>query len=312
MKRSVAVLGHTPQFVRWAIAHPCSLRSLSEKNLPDQSFRQLRSLREFSIGRSQGRVIDGVCVHGTASSANPQQARGFFAAEILDAHGDQSVVESCCRGCPANAIESREAGLWAGCYGWLPAVPEFQFDVTQQAVESRATPDDTEPDQMVVMLDQAIEALDLGATAETLFKPTSPRWYGIWRKKQFAGQELDFLRKVFTQVASRFQAPPADLADFVAALQRCAEHGLALHAELVPPGFSDGTTWQISGYCPDCGCQSKSTGQQKCPACKRYGHPHEIRKSKVLGLRPYVLLNGVIGESKTVELLQQLESTNRD
>ena len=309
MKRSVAVLGHTPQFVRWAIAHPCSLRSLSENNLPDQSFRQLRSLREFSVGRSEGRVIDGVCVHGTASSSDPQAARGFFAAEILDAHGDESFVESCCRSCPANAIQDRQADVWAGCYGWLPATPEFQFDVTQQAVESRATPDSGEPDRIVVMLDQAIQALGLGATAGTLFKPTSPVWYGIWRKKQFAGQELDFLLKVFTHIAGQFEDPPADVADFVAALRRCAEHELVLHAELVPPGFSDGTTWEISAYCPDCRCPSQSSGQQKCPACKRYGHPHEIRKSKVLGLRPYVFLNGVIGESKTVELLRKLEST---
>ena len=312
MKRSVAILGHTPQFVRWAIAHPCPLRSLTDENLPDHSFRQLRSLREFSVGRSEGRVIDGVCVHGTASSSNPDQARGFFAAEILDAHGDESFVDSCCSSCPANAIQDRRADVWAGCYGWLPDNPEFQFNVSQQAIESRPIPDDPESDRIVVMLDQAVTALGLDDTADTLFKKTLPRWYGIWRQKQFAGQELDFLRKVFSHVAGCFESPPADVADFVAALRRCAEQNLVLHTELVPPGFSDGTTWQISGYCPDCRCESKSVGQQKCPACKRYGHPHEIRKSKVLGLRPYVFLNGVIGESKTVELLGKLESTNRD
>ncbi len=311
MKRSVAVLGHTPQFLRWAIAHPCQLRSLSDDNLPDQSFRQLRSLREFSVGRSQGRVIDGVCVHPTASLSEPSEVRGFFASEILDAHGDELFVESCCNSCPANAIQDRGQELWAGCYGWLPADPKFQFNVTQQAVESRPPPDGSESDAIVAMLDQAIDQLGLSGAAEELFKPTRPRWYGIWKSKRFAQQKLDFLLKAFNQLADQFEARPADLEHFLAALKRCAKHELTLHVELVPPGFSDGQTWQISGCCPDCGFAMPAVGQQKCLACKRYGHPHEIRKSKVLGLRPYVFLKGVIGETKTVELLKKLKAKSR-
>lgn len=312
MKRSVAVLGHTPQFVRWAIAQPCPLRTMSEDNLPDVSFRQLRSLREYSMGRAQGRVVEGVCLHRSATISQPDQARGFFGAEILDAHGDESFVEECCSACPANAIEDQQSEIWAGCYGWLPATPGFQFDVTEEAVESRRLPEAGERDELVTILDEVVTDLGIGQLADDLFKRTSPRWYGIWRTDKFEAQKLKFLHQLFAQVALRFETCPSDLEHFVAALLRCVEHELVLHTELVPPGFSDGRTWQLSGYCPDCKCEMGAKGQQKCPACGRFGHPHEIRKSKVLGLRPYVFLNGVIGKSKTVELLKKLDSTNRD
>ena len=312
MKRSIAVLGHTPQFVRWAIAQPCPLRTVSEDNLPDVSFRQLRSLREYSVGRSEGRVVDGVCVHRSATAAQPDQARGFFEAEILDAFGDESFVAGCCNSCPANAIEERQPGLWAGCYGWLPATPDFQFNVTQEAVEPRRLSESGEPDELVVILDDVVRDLKIGQSADALFKRTSPRWYGIWRTEKFEAQQLKFLWDIFSELAQRLETCPTDLNQFVAAISRCVEHELVLHAQLVPPGFSDGRTWQLSGYCPDCKYEMRTAGQQKCPACGRFGHPHEIRKSKVLGLRPYVFLNGVIGESRTVELLKKLESTNRD
>jgi len=257
-------------------------------------------------------VIDGVCLHRSATVSNPEEARGFFGAEILEAHGDEAFVESCCNSCPANAIEDSQPEAWAGCYGWLPATPKFQFDVTEEAAQPYPAPLDGQSDELVVMLDEVVNDQGLGPSVDDLFKRTSPRWYGIWRTNRFRDQQLECLLEVFTHLADRFETRPADLDHFVSALSRCVKHKLELHAELVPPGFSDGQVWQLSGYCPDCSCELKTSGQQKCPACGRYGHPHEIRKSKVLGLRPYVFLNGVIGESKTVELLQKLNATNRD
>ena len=118
MKRSVAILGQTPQFVRWAIRKACPLRELSE-NLADDSFRQLRGLRAFSVGRAEGRVVDGVCIHPAASAKKVDEARGFFAAEVLDAHGGEHQVDQCCHGCEANALADAVPGVWAGCYGWL-------------------------------------------------------------------------------------------------------------------------------------------------------------------------------------------------
>ena len=312
MKRSIAVLGHTPQFVRWAIAQPCSLRTMSEKSLPDVSFRQLRSLREYSVGRSEGRIVDGVCLHRSATASEPDKARGFFGAEVLDVHGDESFVEGCCSSCPANAIGDQHPELWAGCYGWLPAEPDFQFNVTEEAVESRQLPEDGQRDQLVVMLDEVARELKIGQKIGGLFKRTSPLWYGIWLTQRFEAQQLKCLLELFSELAQRFKTCPSDLKHLVAALRRCVEYGLVLHADLVPPGFSDGRVWQLSRYCPDCKCEMREAGQQKCPACGRFGHPHEIRKSKVLGLRPYVFLNGVIGEPKTVELLKKYDSTNRD
>ena len=50
MKRSVAIWGPTPAFIRWAIEHPCELRDIEVDNLADGTFRQLRALRELSGG----------------------------------------------------------------------------------------------------------------------------------------------------------------------------------------------------------------------------------------------------------------------
>jgi len=64
MKRTAAILGPTPPFLRWTIALPCPLRDLEAKtSLPDVTFRQLRSLRALSVGETQSRVKEGFCLH---------------------------------------------------------------------------------------------------------------------------------------------------------------------------------------------------------------------------------------------------------
>ena len=66
MKRSVAIVGPTPAFLEWSIAQECRLRDLDVEqpvDLPSQTFRQLRSVRELGVGRVEGRVFEGTCVH---------------------------------------------------------------------------------------------------------------------------------------------------------------------------------------------------------------------------------------------------------
>ncbi|MDG1873231.1 MAG: hypothetical protein P8J27_04930 [Mariniblastus sp.] len=308
MKRSVAILGHTPQFVRWAIRKACPLRELSEK-LADDSFRQLRGLRALSVGRVEGRVIKGVCIHPSASLESIDEARGFFASEVLEAHGDEHYVDGCCRRCPANAMEHFAPGVWAGCYGWLPANNEFRFDGMTEADGNSEGVEDANANNssFVRMVDWAIDRLGLAPEADQLFQVTAPRWYGIWQNSSLSPAQVSLLRKVFDRIVGQFPSPSDDLVHFQIALKLCDENQLALDCELIPPGFSDGRTWTIQHCCPDCSLASTEAGEQTCSACGRLGSPLEVRRNKVLGLRPYVFLKGVIGERGTAELIANLK-----
>ena len=63
MKRAAAIVGPTPSFVRWAIRYECPYRQNETVDLPWATFRQLRSLREVSLGYQEQRVVDGFCIH---------------------------------------------------------------------------------------------------------------------------------------------------------------------------------------------------------------------------------------------------------
>ena len=49
MKRAAAIIGPTPSFVRWTILQPCPFRQIDDSH-PYEAFRQLRNLREVSLG----------------------------------------------------------------------------------------------------------------------------------------------------------------------------------------------------------------------------------------------------------------------
>lgn len=321
MKRSVAILGPTPQFMRWAIWHPCPLRELDGANLTDDTFRQLRGVREFSTGLIENRVFEGVCVHPDATSARPDNALGFAGSEIIDAHGNETLVANSCRECPANALNEQRPGIWAGCYGWLAATSDFCFETALKSTpahdELNASPaSDHLPLDFVELVDETINELKKTTQADELFMKTSPRWYGIWNQSILSGSRVVLLLEVFDRMVSNCwpaddPAPSSwtDLVSFRDALQRCADHNLNLHVELIPPGYSDGQTWTMAAYCPDCKSEMHADLQKTgCPACGRPGNPHGVRKSKVLGLRPYVQLKGIMGESRTAEFLKRYES----
>lgn len=321
MKRSVAIFGPTPQFVRWAIWHPCQLRDPDSANLPDITFRQLRGLREFSIGLIEDRVFEGICVHPDATSDRAANAMGFAGHEVLDAHGNEAIVANCCGRCPANALQEHRPGIWAGCYGWLPGTSSFCFETTLKSTNtSKDVSDSRETGEsdfdVVQLLDESIDESNKAAQIDDLFMKTSPRWYGIWADSILSGNRINLLLEVFDQIvlrsASAIDHPSnmsTDLVSFRDALQRCAKHDLNMHVELIPPGYSDGQTWTLADHCPDCKSEMPEGKRQKtCPACGRNGSPHGARKSKVLGLRPYVQLAGIMGESKTAEFLRRYES----
>lgn len=329
MKRSVAIFGPTPQFVRWAILNSCPLRQMDDENLPDVTFRQLRGLRELSVGLIEGRVMDGICVHPDATSARPTTALGFLINEVLDAYGDKEFVAGCCTPCPANAVARDQPDTWAGCYGWLPASDDFNFEITSKhppspiAVTAEETSTQTSELKidLVQLMDDVILDADQMAKADVFFKKTSPRWYGIWQASRLDSDQIDFLLCVFDEMVLRVASrsadrlqPNSDLVRFRNALRACSEHSLELHLELIPPGTSDGATWIQVAHCPACKHEMKIVQQrsQTCPACGRRGNPHGERKGKVLGLRPYVQLCGVMGESKTVEFLRRFETLSNN
>jgi hypothetical protein len=318
MKRSVAILGRTPQFVRWAIGHACALRELDVENLPDGTFRQLRGLREYSTGLIENRVFENVCVHPASSLEEAEHARGFHANEVLDAHGDAVFVESCCRSCPANAVAESRPGTWSGCYGWLPASSGFCID---SKLRGGVNPNDSVEQQsykpgridFVQLINDLIEN-SASAHAGELFTTTHPRWYGIWLNSTLNCQQVEFLHDLFHQAVSRCHGIGADpeefgdLIQFRDALMRCIENRLTLHIDLVPSGYSDGQTWTLVAHCPDCKLEMSESGQQHCSSCGRIGSPHGKRKSKVLGLRPYVNLVGVMGKTMTAKFMARFES----
>ena len=90
MKRSVAIIGPTPAFVRWAIWHPCDLRPLEERRFIDQCFRTLRGIRAYSVAKAEGRIHDGFCLHPEITMAAVglnrtavESPRGFSIDEVL-------------------------------------------------------------------------------------------------------------------------------------------------------------------------------------------------------------------------------------
>ncbi len=298
MKRSAAILGPTPSFVRWAIRVECPLRDLPDENLPDSTFRELRGLRELSYGLRQNRVFNGICIHPEWNQ-DSDTAKGFFTDEICEVFGGQDFVDSCCKTCPANACQvaagpssatADQRPLWAGCYGWFPSRHGAQdylqlFHVAWEA--SNGKPD-----------------IDGGLK-------TTPCWYGLWQVRHWTGQRLEHLNLLINQVIELGGVTVANdpnLGELAAAVRQCRDSQLSLETELVPAGHSDGIHWCLESHCPDCSKEMDSQ-QLDCPACGRHGRPHPESKRKVLGQRPYRPLKQMIGPKKTEEIILTYKKT---
>lgn len=363
MKRSVAIHGSTPPFVRWTIRFACPLRTLDSENLADQTFRQLRGLRELSIGREQGRLFEGVCIHPDARSTETKLARGFVDREVLDAFGDAEVVDSCCQSCPANAMNEHRPGVWAGCYGLIPEQHEFDFETILRGQKKVTEP--TQTGQMgeragdhgrevvpakeerqpgiVELLEEAFDQLcetddAFFDVAAGLFPVTRPRWYGFWQSGKLESGQVKLLIRLLDQVFQNWESRneesqnggeanresendrdelPGHWIQFRSGLIACADHDLEMHVELMPAGHSDGLTWTVVPHCPDCKHEQQPkiktiAGEEvwektRCPVCQRFGNPHGARRNKVLGLRPYALMERFMGQRKTVEFLERFE-----
>ncbi|MCH2183080.1 MAG: hypothetical protein MK108_13850 [Mariniblastus sp.] len=292
MKRSAAILGPTPSFVRWAIRIECPLRDTDEQDLPDRAFRELRGLRELSHGLRQDRVLDGICIH-PKWNRDVDSAKGFFSEEVCEVFGGANQVDSSCTNCPANvcqrvSTESTESGrqrpVWAGCYGWFPS-RHGKIDYPLLFQDAWRTCGSHPP------IDGLLE--------------TDPYWYGLWQVGHWSGSTLQYLNRLIEQVRQQLAKSGEEdrnLIELAAAARECLQSDLTLVAELIPQGYSDGLHWSIEPHCPDCG-KEMSPQQIHCAACGRQGRPHPKTRKKVLGERPYRLLKEMIGPEKTAEII---------
>lgn len=323
MRRTVAIIGPTPAFLRWAIWQSCPLRELDAEKLTESTFRQLRGIREISIARLEQRIFEDICVHPRASSRDPEAALGFPVAEVVDLFGGQSLIEATCCNCPANAAACRHPGLLAGCYGWLPidlAVNIEKISRGEPSDEESAATADSKNVDLIELVEWAVADLQLQNAIAENFLVTNPAWYGLWANRRVSQLQLQVLEPVMDRIlADLLDGLPenspqnirlTDLSRFVTAVSRCSKYLLPLVVDWVPAGYSDGLTWTIPEHCGYCRMPTGVDAQKNCSACGQPGNKRQQIKQKVLGIRPYLLLSTILGREQTGEFLLRYESRN--
>lgn len=320
MKRSVAIIGPTPGFLRWAIWQPCPLRELDDLPLPDTTFRQLRGVREISVGRIENRIFENICVHPLANSREPELALGFPIVEVSGPFGGPDQIEDACRNCPANAVAAHQPGSLAGCFGWLPVDFSYDFEKLIRGefdVGASEAAGAAPTSELVDRVDRAVAELHLEELIKQMFLATRPAWYGLWSHARLSQEQLPVIEQLFTCVLASADAEAisisrrsrrlTELIRFVDAVSSCRQNRLELHVEFVPAGFSDGVSWTIQEHCGYCGFELASKSKSRCPACRQQGNRQPEKKSKVLGLRPYLHLYSILGSQQTQEFLLRYE-----
>ena len=292
MKRSAAVFGATPQFVTWTILQNCALRDLVEDNIPQSTFRQLRSLQAVALAKTEGRFLDGICFHPSVDQLPEDafgEALGFHEDEVFAVYGGNAFVESCCRRCPANIHLTRSdeesVDRAAGCFGWMAG--DLHWDTTKRL--------QTPAHDLVQLVDNALVEM-----REDSDVSQPGNWNQLWLPGKFHDEALPFMAKVFSKVMSdcqiREHEQPLQLTRISMAVAKCVEHDMTLLAHLHPAGFSDGQSWTISSHCSNCK-SAAIEGRSSCERCGSESAPVPVRKQKVLGLRPYLKLKHILGET---------------
>ena len=306
MKRSVAITGATPAFLRWAIWHPCELRPLDPYRFADQTSRKLRGVRELSIAKVENRCDDDFCFHPEAfeeTAPAVDQVRGFQREEIAAVFGGEEPVFANCLGCPANVLESRVDGVAAGCFGFM-ATTEFDL----QRLMSGYTQEVSAKFDLVRCVQAAAEQLKIESELSKRFGPGKIVWHRLWKQTILSRKQLAIVDQIFSAlIESYVDAMPDHVLDFARAVTACLENEMRLHVDLVPSGFADSETWKLNTACPDCKYEPGQVKKlQKCLGCGRIGGMAEGQKFRVLGLRPYSVLAGIVGTERVDAALTQL------
>ena len=286
MKRNAAMIGPTPPFLRWAVRHPCPLREIELENLPSSTFRQLRSLSEWSTASREGRVVDGVAFHPDTS--RDTTLLGFPVDEITDAFGGKAFVQSSCDGCIANS--QSDSGGFAGCFGLVQIadLPEILRKTEQAAIRGDLHSQFQQAFHRRAAEDDRLSAAEL--------------WYGLWIERVVPPAVAEVLR-LFVE---EFRDGAQEWESFYVSLERCIQHNLDLHVELFPSGVSDGQSWRLDPHCATCKSpwdeDGDRTAKKVCPVCGEQWVQQAEKKRKVLGIRPYMQLQHIFGEEKCEEL----------
>lgn len=270
----------TPEFVRWTIARSCALRDETDVADPEQAERQLRSLRELSMARTEKRVVQCVCLaHDALAHDDPARARGFLESEVLAAYGGEALVTSQCAACPANVLPGDAASeCFAGCFGLLvlesPLVEQLELAMEQVRA--------SDPQRF-----------------DAAFLASQPRRYGVWATPLESSQ-ITLLIEIFDAVQQA--ATSREIAEFRRALQLVQTTDLSLHARLYPPGVVESFAWTVASHCPRCRAPM-TLAAHRCLACQFVGRALPGKKRKPRGQRPYVPLARFLGEPAARELL---------
>ncbi len=315
MKRSVAIVGPTPSFLRWAISYPCPLRELETRRLAESSFRQLRAIRELSLAQLERRCIDGVCIHPQSDSLNVSLALGFPTLEVASPLGGENFARACCTDCPANAAVNSQVGALAGCFGWLPTDLRFRSDDVSrgQSLAQDVQEVHSPHCRLIERVEIAATTLKLREEIDRAFPAASLVWYQLWRQTVPTPNQLNIIQRILEEVKNELEVIQAsdcalDLCRFVDAIHKCLSSALELHIELVPAGTSDGLSWSRNAFCRECGFDDPEIESiVGCPMCGQQKIDKQRRRSKVLGIRPYIHLQRILGADDTRTLLQKFE-----
>lgn len=282
MKRQVAIVGATPEFVRWSIRYDCSLRADTNIASVDETEKRLRAIREAGAALNAGYVHSGIAVRRDDQG----QWMGFRIDDVFGPWGGCHRVQSMCGTCIANPLRSKDDDLAksrsqvAGCFGWLST-----------------------GDEQVEWF-RAIEQYWPGHPG-TFTVQTDPHWYSIWADHTLAGNRLVFVTGLFQSVAEHGPDAIRQTArEFHRVLENCQSSQMTMDVELVPAGYSDGISWTIGRHCDQCKAPFDDSAKS-CRVCKKQGGGHPEIKKRVLGLRPWVPLNRVVGEGNVEEFLSK-------
>lgn len=274
MKRQVAITGPTPEFLRWSIRRDCQIRHGTDLGSVDQTEKRLRAIRAAGCALKSGQVYDQIAVKKIQD-----RWKGFRLTEVFQLFGGRHSVEKLCKDCPANAV--RQEHDIAGCFGWLPRSVDGHD--CAEVLENSCPP-------------------ELRAAVSSQLLMTTPLWYGLWAQGTLSGHHLGLVLNLFEQ-ALETEKTTRPFNEFVGVLRSCSNNSLTIDCQLVPPGHSDGLRWTVVSHCEQCKAAS-SPRQKQCAVCLKSGKGHPEVHRKVLGLRPWINLDTVLGPEKATDFLK--------
>ncbi len=314
MKRAAAIIGSTPAHLRWALGINCPWRRADHRSVAESTARQLRIPQEFAIARRQNRIFDGWCFRDTIPLTAKQEVWGFNVSETLRPFGGLDHLASTCHHCPANAgcckpLVSNQPNTeseffpsaLAGCFGWVRDTDDLGSmpNSANHCVDHWSR-------QFEMSIDR------IGKTGEwsEAFIATAPLWFGIWCRSPLNSSQLDLLCEIGSQWPTE-NVPgqhTSDWQELFQAIGAASRESLPLHVEWVNAGHSDGVHWRLPGFCPNCRAP-REENNRVCVVCgnAQVSEPSRIRK--VLGLRPYIDLRRVLGESAAYDLHRKFLQT---